>query len=170
MKTLSIIVACDNEGGIGKNKKIPWLNEDWSKEDLKRFQEITKDSIIIMGRNTYNEIVGLRGIQKNILPNRKSYVLTTNMKNLCPGAITMDSIKKIISLEPNNDIFVIGGVSLFAEALQYCDNIYMTYIDRSYGCDDFFPIKPNELLYYGFTPIQKELFGDVMFYKYIAHK
>lgn len=166
---ISIIVACDKNGGIAKNKSIPWLTEEWSKEDLKRFKTITNDSVIIMGRNTYNEIASLRTIKDNILPNRKSYVLTHNIENSCNGAITIDGIKKVISLEPSKNIFIIGGTSLFSEGIELCDKIYMTKINEDYDCDDFFTIKPSDLLYYGFKPIKRELYNDhVEFLEYIA--
>lgn len=159
---ISIIVACDNKGGIAKNKTIPWLNEEWSKYDLKRFRDITSNSVIIMGRNTYNEIVELRPIKEDILPNRKSYILTRNPSNVCKGAITIDSIQKVIELEHDKNIFIIGGTSLFSESIKYCDRLLLTYIDKDYLCDDYFPISKEDIVNNGFKIIHEEQYNAIV--------
>jgi dihydrofolate reductase len=53
MNNVNIIVAVDDAGGFGKDGKIPWHFP----EDFKRFKEITKDSVCVMGRNTYEDML-----------------------------------------------------------------------------------------------------------------
>jgi dihydrofolate reductase len=142
-RKISIIVATDSKSGISKNKQIPWLNEDWSKEDLKRFKSITNDGIIICGRNTYNEIAALRKVNDQILPNRTTYVITSNVDNICAGATTASSISEVIWLHPTSNIFIIGGESLFNAGLEYATTIYVTQVEADYSCDQFFKFDTN---------------------------
>lgn len=132
----SMIVCCDIRGGIAKEKKIPWLNEKFSKTDLKRFKELTMNTYIVMGRNTYNEIAGLRAIITDILPDRKSFVITSNPDQVCPGATTISSLDDI---PDDKDIFIIGGVQLYETELLNCDSVYISFINQDYDCDQFFP-------------------------------
>lgn len=141
---LHIIVAYDNKGGFAKNKTIPWLNEEWSKQDLQRFRKLTDGCVLVMGTNTYNEIAGMRTIKEDLLPNRKSYVVTSNPNKTFNGATTIASLSEVAKLEPNRDIFVIGGERLYREAMHYCKSVFVTYIDRDYDCDQLFPVPINE--------------------------
>jgi dihydrofolate reductase len=138
MATVHIIVATDINNGISKNKQIPWLNEEWSRDDLKRFKEITNNGIIICGRNTYTEIAALRPVSTHILPNRITYVITSNVSNYCAGATTASSISDVIQQHLTDNIFIIGGESLFNEGLEYADKIHITQSTNDYDCDQFF--------------------------------
>lgn len=133
---MKLIACCDIAGGIAKEKQIPWLNTDFSKLDLKRFKELTTDQCVVMGRNTYNEIAGLREIGETVLPNRECYVITTNKDNECKGAITISSIEEI---ETDKEIFIIGGEQLYREYLRKCDTVYLTIVGEDYECDQHFP-------------------------------
>lgn len=157
MQKIGIIVAVDSEFGIAKDKKIPWLAEDWSKDDLKRFKQKTDGGVLICGRNTYNEIAGLRSIGNEVLPNRTTYVITSNPDNLCPGAITIDSIQKVLELEQTRDIFFIGGERIFEEGLKYTNEIHLTQTYKHYDCDQFLQIVINDgnLIHY-YTDKHKE--------------
>ena len=86
MHNLAIIVCCDKFGGIALNKQIPWLNDEFTKDDLQNFKNITNSNICVMGRHTYNEILFHRKQSAKdplahidtLLPGRLSYVLTRN--------------------------------------------------------------------------------------------
>jgi dihydrofolate reductase len=132
---ISLIVAVDSEYGFAKGHRIPWLNEEWSKKDLKKFREITAGGNLIMGRNTYNEIAGLREIKEDILPGRKSYVVTSDIEKKCKGAITVSGLTDVLNLD---NLFIIGGQKLFEEGEKYADIIHLTQSKKSYGCDQFF--------------------------------
>lgn len=133
---MKLIACCDIEGGIAKDKQIPWLNEDFSKLDLKRFKELTTGQCVVMGRNTYNEIAGLREIGDSVLPNRECYVITSNKENTCKGATTISSVDEI---QTDKEIFIIGGEQLYREYLRKCDTVYLTIINHDYECDQQFP-------------------------------
>lgn len=149
---LSIIVAVDQAGGFGKEGKIPW----YFPEDFKHFKEVTKDSICIMGRRTYTDMLEMvtdRRIKKgekkedividSILPNRKCMVLSRSVTDV-EGAEVFPSLRaatQSLEADDKREVFILGGEKLFIESLPYVNRIYMTIIkDKEYGCDRFFPI------------------------------
>lgn len=162
MRNISIIVCCDKNGGFAKERKIPWLDEPLSKIDLKHFKETTTGSIIIMGRNTYNEIAGMREIKKDILPGRKSFVLTSDIFNPCPGATPTPNISIALS-SAAQDVFFIGGARVFEEGLKYCNQVYLSYINKDYDCDQFFP---GDILKHWTKQITLSDDPDLIFVKY----
>lgn len=133
---MNIIVAIDRNFGIGKDNhlliSIP--------EDLKYFKEKTMDKIVIMGKNTFDSLP-----HKKPLPNRTNIVLTHQDIKI-DGVIVCHSIKDAINYVKNNlgykklnDIFFIGGESVYKEALPLCDTLYITEIDAEFEADRFFP-------------------------------
>lgn len=150
MIPLSIIVAVDKAGGFGKNGKIPWHFP----EDLKHFQKVTKNSICIMGRKTYEDMLEmvnarrdkpLKGNKTSILKGRDCYVVTSNAQMVAPGATVVHSIRAAVQCLTEADtreVFVIGGERMYIEALAYTNTIYMSVVKKkSYDCDRFFPIQ-----------------------------
>jgi dihydrofolate reductase len=157
---MKIIACCDIEGGFAKDKKIPWIGEDFSKLDLKHFKQITDGSVLVMGRNTYLEIAGMREITTSLLPNRECYVVTSNPENLCPGATTISSIDEI---KTDKEIFVIGGERLYRENIRKCDTVYLSLINKNYNCDQTFP--GQSLIHYSATAEDSE-HPDLIFITY----
>jgi dihydrofolate reductase len=140
---IHIIVAYDNKNGFAKNKNIPWLAEEWCKQDLQRFKTLTDGCALVMGTNTYNEIASLRKVKKDLLPNRTSYVVTSKPEKTFPGATAISALSEVYKLEPNRDIFVIGGEKLYREAMINCKSVFVTYINKDYDCDQYFPVPIN---------------------------
>lgn len=148
MNNLKIIMCVDNTGGFSKDGVIPWFDETGKNkypDDFKHFKNITKNSICVMGRRTYEDIVRLnklkqKEIKDHIFPNRKSYVLSRNDNFKPVGAERETSIRNVYNKEEGKTIFVIGGEKLIIEALSSTDEIYLTVIDEYYKCDKFFPL------------------------------
>ena len=130
---ISIIVATDEKGGIGKDNKLMWNIP----ADLKRFKEITTknqiginnniNNIVIMGRKTYKSI-------GRELPNRANIVLS--LKNKC--SITFEDILDYNERFPEEELFVIGGEQIYKQFLPYADKIYLTKVNGDFGADKFF--------------------------------
>lgn len=127
---ISIIVAVAENRAIGfENKLIYWLPND-----LKRFKELTTGNTIIMGRRTFESL------PKGALPNRRNIVLSRHGKaedfsgaDLYP---TLDAA--LASCE--GDVYIIGGASVYAEALPQADRLCLTHIyDTPAQADTFFP-------------------------------
>ena len=134
---VSLIAAVDSKNGIGLNGIMPWGH---IKEDMQFFRTTTTGHAVVMGRVTF-ESLGSKP-----LPKRKNIIVSSNINNeilekydnLCYEMSFENAISKLL-LEKNNQIFIIGGESIYKKALDYADRIYLTHINKDYGCDRFFP-------------------------------
>lgn len=133
---LSIIVAINKNRGIGfENKLLYWLPND-----LKRFKALTTGHTIIMGRKTFESL------PKGALPNRRNIVLSRTCHEF-PGAECFHSLQDALNqCKEEEEIYIIGGASLYAEALPLADRLNITEIeDADKEADVFFPpINLNE--------------------------
>lgn len=127
---LSIIAAVARNMAIGYQNKLLY----WLPNDLKRFKALTTGHTIIMGRRTFESL------PKGALPNRRNVVLTRSQITF-PGAEAFPSLQKALaSCGPNEDIYIIGGASVYAEALPLADRLCLTEIcDTPAQADAFFP-------------------------------
>ena len=129
---IAIVVAYDKNRGIGTGGDLPWGRS--LPADLAHFKELTTGGAVVMGRKTYESIGG------RPLPNRKNIVLSTGEVVGAIGAKNFAQALQFANEEPNQDIFVIGGERVFAEALPEVDTIYATEVDYSFSnADVFFP-------------------------------
>lgn len=143
LPNFAIISACDQNYGIGINNRLPWRLPS----ELKYFQQITKNSTVIMGRNTWDSLPS----QSKPLSNRQNIVVSTNPNlNLSDGVILADSIQDALLKASMPNIFVIGGARLYAEAIQHmlCNKVFLTKIESVFECDTFFP---KDILHENFT-------------------
>lgn len=127
---ISIIVAIARNGAIGfENKLLYWLPND-----LKRFKALTTGHTIIMGRRTFESL------PKGALPNRRNIVLSRQDIEF-PGAERYDSLEAALSqCSDQEEVFIIGGASVYREALAMADTLYITHIDDTpEAADAFFP-------------------------------
>ena len=145
---LSIIVAVDEDGGFGKDGKIPWDIP----EDMKHFKEVTSGGICIMGRKTYEDMLNMVKAKrkskkklKEILPGRDSFVVTSDADYKAEGATVVRNIRGAIEQLDESDhreIFILGGYRMFIEALSWTTTIYMSIVkNERYQCDKKFPIE-----------------------------
>ncbi len=131
MGKISIIVAVDKQMAIGfENKLLFWLPND-----LKRFKALTTGNTIIMGRKTFESL------PKGALPNRRNIVLSTNPNTVCEGAEVFNSLETALSACKNEEhIYIIGGETLYKQALTIADELCITEIDSTAPqADAFFP-------------------------------
>ena len=131
---ISIIVAVDEKGGIGKGNKLMWNIP----ADLKRFKEITTKNQIGINNNINNNIVVMGSkTYKSIgrdLPNRANIVLSLKDKHSYSVEDILDYNERFIEEE----IFVIGGEQIYKQFLPYTDKIYLTKVKGDFGADRFF--------------------------------
>lgn len=128
---MNLIVAVDNKWGIGKNNgllaHLP--------SDMKYFKEHTTGKAVVMGRKTLESMPGKKG-----LPNRTNYVLTTNAEYVADGAIVVNSGEALADVLANYDseeVFLIGGASLYNKFYKDCDKLYITKMDADLNADTF---------------------------------
>ena len=129
---ISIIAAVAKNRAIGfQNKLIYWLPND-----LKRFKALTTGHTIIMGRNTF------LSLPKGALPNRRNIVLSRSTKAF-PGCDVYPSLEDALALaqcRQDEDIYIIGGASVYQQALPLADRLCLTEIDDTPAeADTFFP-------------------------------
>lgn len=130
---MNLIVAVDANWGIGKDNKllvsIP--------ADMKFFRTQTTGKVVVMGRKTLESF-------PNGLPlkNRTNIVLTRDPGYQAKGAIMVHSVEELLKeLEKydSEDIYVIGGDSIYKQLLPYCHVAHVTRIDYAYEADSYFP-------------------------------
>ena len=132
---ISLIVAFAKNNVIGKDGKIPWNIEG----EQSRFKELTTNNIVIMGRKTFEEIY--QKLQKP-LPNRINIIVSTKKDYQVKDAIVVHSIEELLEelkKYDTNDVYIIGGDSIYKQMLPYCDTAHVTKIDRAYEADTYFP-------------------------------
>lgn len=128
---MTIIAAVAQNNAIGfENKLIYWLPND-----LKRFKALTTGHTIIMGRKTFESL------PKGALPNRRNIVLSRQSTFTAPGAEVFHSLEEALkTCKPEEELFIIGGSSLYQEALGQVDRLCLTHIeDTPEQADAFFP-------------------------------
>jgi dihydrofolate reductase len=132
-------IACVSQNlGLGfKNKllfNIP--------EDMKFFIEMTDDSVVVMGFNTFVSI-GSKGLNNriNIVITRRAPVLDQS-----ENVRFVDSIGEAINLAESygKDVFIIGGESIYKQALPYVERIYITFVYKDMIADTYFPSLPKK--------------------------
>lgn len=123
---ISIIAAVGKNMELGLNNELIWH----LKGDMKFFRETTINHTVVMGRHTYESI-------GKPLPNRKNIVIT---RSNFSDVIVVNDPREILELSKNEDIFIIGGASIYEYFLPYADNLYLTLIDDNHACDAYFPI------------------------------
>ncbi len=127
---INIIAAVAKDRAIGfQNKLIYWLPND-----LKRFKALTTGHTIIMGRNTF------LSLPKGALPNRRNIVLSRSVSAF-PGCDVYPSLDEALAhCAPDEDVYIIGGASVYQQALPLADRLCLTEIDDTPAqADTFFP-------------------------------
>lgn len=131
-RIISAIVACDVNGGIGKDGKIPWYDRD----ETLWFKGITMGKPCIMGRNTYDSLPApLKG--------RRNIVVSSWFDSDEEGVEVARSPFTALSMcaaEP--EVMVCGGAEIYKALMPEVDRVYMSIIPTSLECDTFFEEPP----------------------------
>lgn len=128
---ISLIAALSENRVIGKAGEIPWHLKD----DFRRFKERTTGHVIVMGRKTHESI-------GRPLPGRTNIVITRDTAREIPGCVVVGSLTEALSKAreiESEEIFVIGGGQIYAEALDGADRLYLTLVHAIMDGDAFFP-------------------------------
>lgn len=131
---IAAIVCVDKHFGIGSCGQ---LLESYP-EDMTFFKEKTSGNIVVMGRKTWDSL------PKKPLSNRFNIVITSS-STINPDPTAFLKLEEFIKWLPKlkegkQDIYIIGGASIYKQLLPYCDKVYMTMIPKVYeNADTFFP-------------------------------
>lgn len=121
---------------IGWQGRLPWHLPN----DLRHFKEITKGRTLVMGRATYNSMLDVN------LADRVSFVLSREnyrYKKAYAAHSVVDALIKTnmsISSHLRSEVFIIGGVGPFREALPLVDRAYITIVEGKFQADRYFPV------------------------------
>lgn len=130
---MNLIVAVDKNWAIGNGNKllvsIP--------QDMKFFRETTTGKVVVMGRKTLETFPGGQPLK-----NRTNIVLTRDEKYQVKGAIVVHSIEEVLKelkKYEDDDIYVIGGETIYRQLLPYCKLAHVTKVNHAYEADTYFP-------------------------------
>ena len=130
---MNCIVAVDNNWAIGyKNNLLVSIPAD-----MRFFRDTTIDKVVVMGKNTLESFPGGKPLAK-----RTNIVVALEKDYKVPGATVVNSIEEAIEAVKDydtNDVYIIGGGSIYRQFLPYCDVAYVTKIDYEYEADTYFP-------------------------------
>jgi len=137
--TINIIAALDSVGGIGKDGKLPWHFP----EDLKRFKQLTKDSVVIMGRKTWDSLPKKPLKDRiNVVVSRNAELIKRMSNEIYPVSVYFSSeflLRFWQDISPTKKCWIIGGAEIYKQTLERCDYLYLTRLTGDYKCDTFFP-------------------------------
>lgn len=130
---MNLIVAADKNWAIGlKNKLLVSIPED-----MKFFRTETTGKVVVVGRKTVETFPG--GMP---LKNRTNIVLTRNPDYQAKGAIVCHSVEEVLEAlkdYSSEDVYVIGGDTIYRQFLPWCDTAHVTRLDHAYEADAWFP-------------------------------
>ncbi|MBI1175452.1 MAG: dihydrofolate reductase [Sideroxydans sp.] len=134
-ENVSIIVAMAANRTIGIDNTLPWR----CPEDLRHFKALTMGHHMIMGRKTFDSI-------GKPLPGRTTVVVTRNQTLAIAGCVVAHSLPEAIAAcSGDEEIFIVGGAELYAQALPLTRTLYITEIQMNVAGDAHFPeFEPNE--------------------------
>lgn len=128
------ILNCDKKWGIGKKNGLLFSLP----LDMKFFRETTKGHVVCMGENTLLSFPGSKPLK-----NRTNIVLSQDESHNYEGVINVhtfnDFLHEIAKYSRNDDVFVIGGASIYRQTLPYVDYVLLTKVDADGGAEVFFP-------------------------------
>lgn len=130
-KKIIAIWAQDKSGIIGKSNRLPWHLP----KDLKYFKETTLNQAILMGRVTFE------GMNKRLLPNRETLILTTQSDYQVDGATVVKSVEEVLDWYKNQDktLYIVGGSKVYKLFEPYVDELIVTQVQAEVDGDTYFP-------------------------------
>jgi dihydrofolate reductase len=122
------IAAIDSQRGIATDSGIPWKLPG----DSAYFREKTSTGLIVMGRATYDEFAAP-------LHGEENYVLSRATRPLRTGFQPIADLEQLRAAQPDEDIWVIGGATVYRETLAQAEELLLTQVLRDFSCTKFFP-------------------------------
>jgi len=127
-KTITLVAAMGRNRAIGRDGELPWRLP----RELKHFRDTTMGRAIVMGRLTWRSI-------GRPLPGRQNIVVSRDPGFTAPGCEVAASLGEAVALARGDEVMVIGGGQLYAEALPVADRMVLTQVDCAPPADTWFP-------------------------------
>ena len=161
---MNLIACVDNNWAIGKNNqllvRIP--------ADQKFFRETTTGKVVVMGRKTLESFPNGQPLK-----NRTNIVLTHNRDYKVKDAIVVYSVEELneeLKKYPSEDIYIIGGESIYEQFVDACDVAHITKVDYSYDADAHFPNLDEKPEWQITQDSEEQTYFDLIFYFYKYEK
>ncbi len=155
---MNMIVAVDENWAIGNKGdllvRIP--------NDQKMFRLETTGKVIVLGRKTLDTFP-----QKQPLAKRTNIILSRNKDFKVKGAVVVHSLEELLEELKNyasEDIYVIGGDSIYKQLLPYCDVAHVTYMEESYAADSYFPNLDKDSDWVMTAESDEQTYFDITYY------
>lgn len=159
---MKLIVNVSDNWAIGKDNGLLFHLS----QDMKFFREHTTGNTIVMGRKTLESLPNSKP-----LPNRKNIVLTRNKDYRPEGVTVYTSIDEFIANTPNRDnVYVIGGESLYRDLLPYCDTAYVTKVEKSVDDADAFMVNLDDDSDWQTFDISEEFEEKNLKFRFVTYK
>ena len=127
------ILNCDKEYGIGKRNGLLFS----LKEDMSFFRKTTLNHVVAMGENTLLSFPGSKPLK-----NRTNIVLSQDPAHNYEGVINVHTFEEFLRVineySQKEDVYIIGGASIYRQTLPYVDYVYLTKVDAVGGAEVFF--------------------------------
>ena len=159
---MNLIVAVDKNWAIGKDNKMMWSLP----ADMKFFRETTTGKVVVMGRKTLESFPNGQPLK-----NRTNIVLTHDRSYQVKDAIvvySMDELHEELKKYPSEDIYIIGGESIYRQMVDECDVAHITKVDFAYDADAHFPNLDEKPEWQITQDSEEQTYFDLIyhFYKY----
>jgi dihydrofolate reductase len=124
---IRVAAAIDDKRGLATDTGIPWDLPG----DRAHLRQQTKGGNMLMGYNTYLEFT-------RALPDRHWFVVTDGLEPLRDGFTPVTDLEAFME-HPSDNLWLFGGAGVFAQTLDYADELYLTRVEGDFGCTKFFP-------------------------------
>ncbi|MCC8028776.1 MAG: dihydrofolate reductase [Lachnospiraceae bacterium] len=161
---MNLIAAVDKNWAIGLNNKLLVQIPD----DMKFFRGTTTGKVVVMGRKTLESFPNQRP-----LPNRVNIVLTQDRSYKVKDAVivhSMDELHEELRNYPSEDIYVIGGESIYRQLVDACSVAHITKINYSYEADAWFPNLDEKPEWQITADSEEQTYFDLEYYFYRYEK
>ncbi len=127
---ITIIAAISENHALGKDNQLLWHLPD----DFKRFKKVTSGHHVMMGRKTFESI------GKKALPKRTNIIITRQKSYDASCIVLADSLQTALRIaQTDKNPYILGGGSIYKEAMQYADKLDITLVHHDFEADTFFP-------------------------------
>ena len=123
MKTIAIVISTQN-GGVGMNDELPWLQLKTLKDN---YEELAVDQIVLVGRNSYEKFSHMRGAMTYVYTNNADFQETEHIKKI--SGTPQEVIDVLKERHPDKNIIIGGGVAVFEQFFDLIDEWRVTIIE-----------------------------------------
>jgi len=129
--TVSLLAAVARHRVIGRDNTLPWRLPD----DLRRFRKLTLHKTVIMGRRTFESLPAPLRDRHCVVVTHQTAALRT-----ASDIEVVASLDQALDRARSEEIFIIGGASLYEQTIAQADRLYITEVEATVAGDAFFPV------------------------------